>query len=120
MIITTLKTNVGITKNRNLYENENKTDIENKSIKNKSIYTSTRHEHIPGNNNSSNSIKIIMRTNNSMNLIYNNKEINNQTILNKNPTNVNPNNIIKPKIIMNTAHEKSMYRKKIPNGKKQT
>ena len=61
-----------------------------------------------------------MRTNNSMKLIYNNKEINNQTILNKNPTNVNPNNIIKPKIIMNTAHEKSMYRKQIPNGKKQT
>ena len=61
-----------------------------------------------------------MRTNNSMNLTYNNKEINNQTTISNTPTNVNPNNITKPKIIMNTANEKSMYRKHIPNGKKQT
>ena len=120
VLVNTSKTHVGTTKNWNLYLNENRTDIDNTSIKHKSIYSSTSHERTPENNTSPTSIKKIMRTNNSMNLTYSNKEINNQTTISNTPTNVNPSNITKLKIIMNTANKKSMYRKHTPNGKKQT
>ena len=119
VFINTSKTRVGTTNNRNLYENENITDIENKSIKNKSIYTSTSHERIPENNNSTNSINKTMCINNIMNLTYNDKEIHIQNTINNTSTNINPNNTTQPTIIMNKVNEKSIYRKHIPNGKKQ-
>ena len=119
VFINTSKTRVGTTNNRNLYEIENITDIENKSIKNKSIYTSTSHERIPENNNSTNSINKTMCINNIMNLTYNDKVIHIQNTINNTSTNINPNNTTQPTIIMNKVNEKSIYRKHIPNGKKQ-
>ena len=60
-----------------------------------------------------------MCINNIMNLTYNDEVIHIQNTINNTSTNINPNNTTQPTIIMNKANEKSIYRKHIPNGKKQ-
>ena len=67
---------------------ENRTNLGNKTITTKSIYTSTSKERILENNHSTNSIFKIIRINTSMNLNYNNKEIHNQPIIHHTPTTV--------------------------------
>ena len=120
VLTNTSKNHVGTPKHRNSNKNENRIDLGNKSITTKFIYTSTSKDRILENNHSANSIYKIIRTNTSMTLNCNNKEVHNKPTIHHTFTTVNLHNKNQPKVIMSNANKRSSYRTSTSNSNKQT